>query len=123
MKHFSDFLLESMGTERVQHELSIPALKAFTRNMPHGQVRYVIDPRGKIHAGDANRYVHGELTRDRSLTGTICGYIQYKNKKFTHHAAYKETESSSKFRFKHPLLDKMKKAGITSTKSRLSFEW
>ena len=112
---------------RVQANLSIPKLKAFTKNVK--QARYIIDNKGKLHAGKADQYIHMDISDSvgAERKQQIRGYIEYRDGKLYHRAKYKtgqhSDDTSITSRIRHPLLAKMEKAGIKKAKKELDFEW
>ena len=127
MLTFLQFLNESRAAEMVHHNISVPHLKALVKNFGH--VRYVIDNKGKLHAGHADNFIHREIDKNDSGKGSIDGYIEYKNGIYNHRTKPRRSSSdvydpyrSDKRTHKHPLIDKMEKSGIVKSKKSLSFE-
>jgi len=135
MLTFFEFLLllESAAHERVHHNISVSHLKALTKTHPEGKMRYSIDHAGKLHAGDATKFIHADLHGythggDGNPNKSIRGYIEHKDGVYRHHIAYKFGFHSDSpidnhtLTTKHPVIDKMHAAGIRQTHNAFSWE-
>jgi hypothetical protein len=117
--------------EGIEHNISISDLKVFTKKF--SKIRFVIDPKGNLHVGDAMKYTHNNIypvvwtsereweNKKREECGTIGGYMQYKDGKFSFQPDY-YLFSGKKGAISHPLFDKMEKAGIERKKELIDFD-
>ena len=127
MLTFKQFLSEEnrvlkFRAKGIHHNISINQLKNITKGVK--QVRYVIDPDGKLHAGNAMDYAHAHIA-----SHGVNGYIVYKGGKYSHRPVYDNSDKEQDIRWddqetiKHPLFKKMKKAGIDQDKKLDLDEW
>lgn len=131
MMSFQEFLVEMEAEYRVHHNVSVAHLKAFTKNV--GEVRYVIDKHHKLHMGAAHSFIHRDIDpnsvndTNEGREGSINGFAEHKDGKFTHHPEYKKTNQHSDgnvFKnIRHPIISKMHKAGFKRTKEPPEFAW
>ena len=101
-----EFLLEELQP-RIHHNITVNALMGLSKQ--HGATRFTIR-HGKIHAGDAHHFYHGELTDRFDDNKLVDGAISFdkttgKHKFYGHDVCRRFKDSQ------HPLLQKLEDRG------------
>jgi hypothetical protein len=114
---------EMMAADIVHHNISVSQLKALSANVP--KLRYVIGPDNRIHAGNAENFIHMHIL-DSKINPQMRGYLHNDNGKITHHPSYSFNTDKNEFmitkNLQHLLFDKFEKAGIKRVEKSFKFE-
>lgn len=127
---FKQFITEARSDDKVHHNISVSHLKALVKNSDHGQFRYLIDHKNKLHAAAAHKFIHLDMhPADNEHKGSIRGYVEHSNGELRHHVAYvyspehyPESFQTKTENVNHPILDKMHDMGIHRVHHKLDFE-